>query len=87
MKKIGISIIILLIVISCLFPPWLAKGSTGFSAVGYGFIAKPPKLESRYYNANTIDVPRLGVQVGLLLFLGSCIVFSKYIFPSKTEKE
>lgn len=64
-----------------------------FEPVGYSFITEPPEVRVDIYNkwgnriirtedvkADAIDFGRLGIQIGLLLFLGSCIVFSKYIF-------
>lgn len=69
-----------------------------FEPVGYGFVAEPPWVRTRIYDrwgklkdyrsvrADTIDYGRFGVQVGLLLFLGAVIIFSKYIFPPKQKK-
>jgi len=98
MKKIALFVIILSIVACCLFPPWRRiykepkSNIKKFEPMGYSFIALPPN--KRLYNTDlqisyteikvdTIDFSRLGIQVGLLLFLGGCIVFSKYIFQSK----
>ena len=74
------------IVLMCLFPPWVRIYSLprsnikGFELIGYGSLWSPPP------QADTIDFDRLGLQLGLLLFLGSCIVFSKYIFPKTQPK-
>ena len=69
-----------------------------YEPVGYSFIAVPPEVRAPVYSstgrflkyenttADVIDFGRLGIQVSLLLFLGSCIVFSKYIFPKVTPK-
>jgi len=98
MKKFLLALILVLIVVSCLFPPWrrIYKEQNSnikkFEPVGYSFIAEPPyvRVRDRYgkdtdreIKADTIDFSRLGIQIGLLLFLGCCIVFSKYIFPKK----
>jgi len=93
MKKFLLILILILIVVSCLFPPWQriwyipsifpykdGGAKKNYFPVGYGFIVTPPK------EANTIDFGRLGIQLGLLVFLGSCIVFSKYIFPETQPK-
>ncbi len=81
-----IFLIIILIVISCLFPPWQQiykvrdSNIKKFKPLGYSFILdKPP------YDADTIDFGRLGVQLGLLLFLGGCTIFSGHIFPSQRK--
>lgn len=84
MKRYVIFLIIILIVISCLFPPWRRiykiedSNIKKFKAVGYSFILDRPP-----YDADTIDFGRLGVQLGLLVFLGCCVRFSGYIFPRK----
>lgn len=86
MKKVVLLVIILAITACCLFPPWLKiyternSNIKKFKPVEYSFIAIPPD------EANIVDFGRLGVQVGLLLFLGSCIVFSKYIFSKAKPK-
>ena len=85
MKKVLLVLIIVLIVVSCLFPPWQSIQKVGrgnwivkkHNSEGYCEIWNPPP------DADSIDFGRLGIQVSLLLFLGSCIVFSKYIFPPK----
>lgn len=98
MKKFLLVLILVLIVVSSLFPPWRRiykeynSNIKKFEPVGYSFLAKPPNvpMRDRYgkdtgreIKADTIDFSRLGIQIGLLLFLGCCVIFSKYIFPKK----
>ncbi|GEM_PF-3696294 len=87
MKKILLVLILTLIVASCLFPPWVEiykvrdSNIKKFLPLEYGFIFdKPPS------NADAIDFGRLGVQLGLLVFLGCCVRFSKHIFPQKESR-
>jgi hypothetical protein len=88
MKKLLLVLILILIVASCLFPPWIKIWNTkqgmvadrGCSSVGYGWLWTPPR------DASAIDFGRLGIQLGLLIFLGCCVVFSKYIFPKTQPK-
>jgi len=77
MKKFILILIIVLIVVSCLFPPWQNKGLYGktYEPMGYSFIATPPM------GTNGIDFNRLFIQLGLLAFLGGCTLFSG--LPSK----
>jgi len=101
MKKFLLVLILVLIVVSCLFPPWKRiykepdSNIRKFEPVGYSFLAEPPYVRvydrrgdytGKEVKADTIDFSRLGIQFGLLLFLGSCIVFSKYIFPPTKPK-
>ena len=91
MKKFLLVLILILIVASCLFPPWRwiykfpGSNIKKYEPLGYRFITNPPTLRTDV-KADTIDFSRLGIQLGLLLFLGSCIVFSKYIFPKTQPK-
>ena len=86
MKKAVLLLIIAGIVFSCIYPPWQSiygirsSNIKRFNSAGYGFLFKPPS------NVDTIDFGRLGIQIGLLLFLGSCVIFSKYIFPPTKPK-
>lgn len=97
MKKILLIVILILIVASCLFPPWRRiyrehnSNIKKYEPLGYGFIFDPPIFQvygERYKDvkADTIDFDRLGLQLGLLVFLGCCIVFSKYIFTQTQSK-
>ena len=103
MKKLLLVLILVLIVASCLFPPWRRiykepdSNIKKTEPVGYSFLVEPPEVSVRVYErgryrdyrnvkADTIDFSRLGIQIGLLLFLGCCIVFSKYIFPPTKPK-
>lgn len=100
MKKFLLVLILVLIVVSCLFPPWRRiykepkSNIKKFEPVGYSFIAEPPEVRvydrwgrnPKNVKADTIDFSRLGIQIGLLLFLGCCIVFSKNIFPKEEKK-
>ena len=91
MKKIMVLAIIALIVASCLFPPWQTFHRNRKS-VKYGFIAIPPHyqrspFDSTRRQADTIDLARFGIQTGLLLFLGICLVASKHIFPKPGAKD
>jgi len=89
MKKFLLILILILIVASCLFPPWRfiwASNSKKYVPLGYSFITNPPTLAGSDSKADTIDYGRLGIQLGLLIFLGCCVVFSEHIFPQKKSK-
>ncbi|MEN6385893.1 MAG: hypothetical protein ABFD79_11955 [Phycisphaerales bacterium] len=85
-KRILLTFIIFLIVISCLFPPWQMisqrynQNIKAYFPVGYAFIATPPD------DANTIDFSRLSIQIGFLFFLGCCIRYSGHIFHRDLPK-
>lgn len=100
MRKLLLLVIITAIILCCIFPPWLRiykeekSNIRKFEPVGYSFITEPPEVYiyspwgvlKGKAKADTIDFGRLTVQVGLLLFLGSIIIFSKYIFPQRQKK-
>ncbi|HBG28202.1 MAG: hypothetical protein A2Y10_19685 [Planctomycetes bacterium GWF2_41_51] len=79
-KQVLLAFVLILIVISCLFPPWqdiyqeYRGGIKNCKPAGYGFIVVPPDC------ANFIDFGRLGLQIGLLVFIGCCVRYSGYIF-------
>ena len=75
-------IIILTITICCLFPPSKRVSKLPnsnikqFTPIGYGPLWDP---------YGPVDFDRLSIQLGLLFFLGFCLVFSKSIFPKERK--
>lgn len=88
MKKIFILIVVSLIIASCLYLPWQRTYRDGNTKQtmphGYSWFFNPPPLN--YKGGIEIDYGRLSIQIGLLVFLGGCVVASKYIFPQFPHK-
>lgn len=78
MKNTLLLVIIVAVLLSCARPPWRRiyrdRNIKTFESVGYAWLWNPPA------KASTVDFGRIALQVGALLFLGACIVFSRHIF-------
>lgn len=94
MKNCLLFLIIVAILLSCARPPWQSIYRRGniniLESVEYAWLWDPPYHGSGLYGRTpkgvTIDFGRVQLQVGALLFLGACILFSRYVFPSTKKK-
>lgn len=71
--------IIVAVLLSCARPSWRRiysdRNVKTSEPLGYAWLWEEPPAK-----ASTVDFARVTLQVGALLFLGGCIVFSRYIF-------
>ncbi len=76
--------VIIAVLLSCARPPWRRiyrdRNIKTFESVEYAWLWDPPA------KASAVDFGRVSLQVGALLFLGGCIVFSRYIFRPTKKK-
>lgn len=84
MKNWLLFFVIVAVLLSCACPPWeriYRDGNVKRSLpLGYAWLWNPPS------NASAVDFGRVTLQVGALLFLGGCIMFSRHIFQPIEEK-
>ncbi len=84
MKNSLLLVIIVAVLLTCARPPWRRiyrdRNIKTFESVEYAWLWNPPA------KASTVDFGRVVLQLGALLFLGACIVFSRYIFSPIEDK-
>ncbi len=95
MKNFLLLIVIVAVILSCVCPPWYRiyryRGANAFESLGYAWLWKPPITRRSFTSGEPsstarIDFGRVQLQVGALLFLGACILFSRYIFEPRGKR-
>ncbi len=95
MKNVLLLLVIVAILLSCARPPWRSIYRSGnikiVKSVEYAWLWDPPfhwrgSYNIRTYKGVTVDFGRISLQLGALLFLGGCILFSRHIFRWRGKK-